>query len=154
LRGEGLLLGYDGAVPGICIEIHKADQCLGNAFLPLGIREHAGLISYHRRSLLSSALTARDHRQAFEPNLQVVDWGSFPRVSAGAAGGGALGLVSGFGLAATFFADLSREGGFFAGFLFGGSFFAEPLSGGLRLGACDGRFFLAGWDGVIAAEAE
>jgi hypothetical protein len=63
------------------------------------------------------------------------------------AEGGALGLVPGFGLAATFFAGLSREGGsFFAGLSPEGSFFAEPLP--LRLGACDGRFFLeggAGW---------
>jgi hypothetical protein len=50
-------------------------------------------------------------------------------------------------LAATFFAGLSREGGsFFGGLSPEGSFFAEPLP--LRLGACDGRFFLeggAGW---------
>ena len=63
------------------------------------------------------------------------------------AEGGDLGLVPGFGLAATFFVGLSRDGGsFFAGLSPGGSFFAEPLP--LRLGACDGRFFLeggAGW---------
>jgi hypothetical protein len=59
-------------------------------------------------------------------------------------------LVSGFGLAETFFAGLSREGGaFFAGLSFGGSFFAEPLSGGLRLSAGDGRFFFAGWAGCV-----
>src|SRR4029453_3031142 len=41
---------------------------------------------------------------------------------------------------------LTREGGsFFAGLSPGGSFFAEPLP--LRLGACDGRFFLEGGPG-------
>ena len=44
-----------------------------------------------------------------------------------------------------FFAGLPREGGpFFAGLSLGDSFFTEPLSGALRLGAYDERFFLAG----------
>jgi hypothetical protein len=59
-------------------------------------------------------------------------------------------------LAAPFFAGLSREAGsFFASLSLEGSSFAEPLPGSLRLGACDGRFFLAGGAGCfIAAEAE
>jgi hypothetical protein len=70
-----------------------------------------------------------------------------PEASVRAADDGDLGLVPGFGLAATFFAGLSPEGGsFFAGLSPAGSVFAGPLP--LRLGACEGRFFLeggAGW---------
>lgn len=76
--------------------------------------------------------------------------GTSPRTSAGAAGGGALSLIPGLGLTASFFAGFPCEGGsFFAGLSLGGSFFAGPLSTGLRC-ACDGLFFLAGSAGLAS----
>src|SRR5262245_57321837 len=74
--------------------------------------------------------------------------GTSPGASAGAGGGGALGLVPSFGLAARFLAGLSREGrSFFTGLSLGDSFLLGPLPGALRC-ACDGLFFLAGGAGL------